>query len=141
MKLKKPIEIIYRPIEVHGAICSIANTIEDGVKSVEWVRASKNQDGFWKESEITIDKILSHSIDHLSLTDAEKINEGIIAYEWMAKEVRIDKTPSHIDLIKFTEDKFDKLFKDEDEKKIKDSETKLQKMKKWIKYILTEKTY
>ena len=99
MALKKPIEIIEHPIEIHGNICSIAITTDGKYRTIEWVRAKDEQDGYWIESEITIDKIYDFKIDHKFLSDAERIHEGITEYKWIAEEIRKDKTPSHINLI------------------------------------------
>ena len=80
MTLKKPIEITEHPIEIHGNICSIAITTDGKYRTVEWVRAKDEKDGYWIESEITIDKINDFKIDHKFLSDAERIHEGITEY-------------------------------------------------------------
>ena len=102
MALKKPIEIIEHPIEIHGNICSIAITTDDKYRTIEWVRAKDEKDGYWIESEITIDKIYDFKINHKLLSDAERIHEGITEYKWIAEEIRKDKIPSHINLIEST---------------------------------------
>ena len=107
MALKKPIEITEHPIEIHGKICSIAITADGKYRTVEWVRAKDEKDGYWIESEITIDKIYDFKIDHKLLSDAEKIHEGITEYKWIAEEIRKDKTPSHINLIEGTHKKIE----------------------------------
>ena len=105
MALKKPIEITEHPIEIHGSICSIAITTDGKYRTIEWVRAKDEKDGYWIESEITIDKIYDFKIDHKLLSDAERIHEGITEYKWIAEEIRKDKTPSHINLIESTHKK------------------------------------
>ena len=102
MALKKPIEITEHPIEIHGNICSIAITTDGKYRAIEWVRAKDEKDGYWIESEITIDKIYDFKIDHKILSDVERIHEGITGYKWIAEEIRKDKNPSHINLIKNT---------------------------------------
>jgi len=102
MALKKPIEITEHPIEIHGNICSIAITTDGKHRTIEWVRAKDEKDGYWIESEITIDKFYDFKIDHKLLSDAERIHEGITEYKWIAEEIRKDKTPSHINLIERT---------------------------------------
>ena len=77
MTLKKPIEITEHPIEIHGNICSIAITTDGKYRTVEWVRAKDEKDGYWIESEITIGKIYDFKIDHKLLSDAERMHEGI----------------------------------------------------------------
>ena len=69
MALKKPIEITEHPIEIHGNICSIAITTDGKNRTIEWVRAKDEKDGYWIESEITIDKIYDFKIDHKLLSD------------------------------------------------------------------------
>jgi hypothetical protein len=91
MALKKPIEIIEHPIEIHGNICSIAITTDGKYRTIEWVRAKDEKDGYWIESEITIDKIYDFKIDHKLLSDAERIHEGITEYKWIAEEIRKEK--------------------------------------------------
>ena len=103
--LKKPIEITEHPIEIRGNICSIAITTDGKYRTIEWVRAKDEKDGYWIESEITIDKIYDFKIDHKLLSDAERIHEGITEYKWIAEEIRKDKTPSHINLIERTHKK------------------------------------
>ena len=93
------------PIEIHGKICSIAITIDGKYRTIEWVRAKDEKDGYWIESEITIDKIYDFKIDHKLLSDAERIHEGITEYKWIAEEIRKDKTPSHINMIEGTHKK------------------------------------
>ena len=44
-------------------------------RAIEWVRAKDEKDGYWIESEITIDKIYDFKIDHKLLSDAERIHE------------------------------------------------------------------
>ena len=105
MTLKKPIEITEHPIEIHGKICSIAITTDGKHKTIEWVRAKDEKDGYWIESEITIDKIYDFKINHKLLSDAERMHEGITEYKWIAEEIRKDKTPSHINLIERTHEK------------------------------------
>ena len=107
MTLKKPIEITEHPIEIHGNICSIAITTDGKHRAIEWVRAKDEKDGYWIESEITIDKIYDFKIDHKLLSDAERIHEGITEYKWIAEEIRKDKTPSHINLIENTHKKME----------------------------------
>ena len=107
MALKKPIEITEHPIEIDGNICSIAITTDGKYKTIEWVRAKDEKDGHWIESEITIDKIYDFKIDHKLLSDVERIHEGITEYKWIAEEIRKDKTPSHINLIKGTHKKIE----------------------------------
>ena len=107
MTLKKPIEITEHPIEIHGNICSIAITTDGKHRTVEWVRAKDEKDGYWIESEITIDKIYDFKINHKLLSDAEKIHEGITEYKWIAEEIRKDKIPSHINLIESTHKKME----------------------------------
>ena len=107
MALKKPIEITEHPIEIHGNICSIAITTDDKYRTIEWVRAKDEKDGYWIESEITTDKIYDFKIDHKLLSDAEKIHEGITEYKWIAEEIRKDKIPSHINLIESTHKKME----------------------------------
>ena len=141
MTLKKPIEIIKAPIEVHGKICAIANKIGGGARSVEWIRATKDKDGYWIASNISIGKILEHTLDHPPLSDAEKAREGILSMDWMAEIERKDKKPSHIDLVKSFNDEFLQKVKDEEIDKAKASETKLQKVYRLLKYYLTEKQY
>ena len=102
MTLKKPIEITEYPIEIHGNIYSIAITTDGKHRTIEWVRAKDEKDGYWIESEITIDKIYDFKIDHTLLSDAERIHEGITEYKWIAEEIRKDKTPFHINLIEST---------------------------------------
>jgi len=103
--LKKPIEITEHPIEIHGNICSIAITTDGKYISIEWVRAKDEKDGYWIESEITIDKIYDVKNDHKLLSDVERMHEGITEYKWIAEEIRKDKTPSHINLIERTHKK------------------------------------
>ena len=105
MTLKKPIEITEHPIEIHGNICSIAIATDGKYRTIEWVRAKDEKDGYWIESEITIDKFYDFKIDHKLLSDAERIHEGITEYKWIAEEIRKDKTPSHINLIERTHKK------------------------------------
>ena len=105
MTLKKPIEITEHPIEIHGNICSIAITTDGKHRTIEWVRAKDEKDGYWIESEITIDKIYDFKINHKLLSDAEKMHEGITEYKWIAEEIRKDKIPSHINLIESTHKK------------------------------------
>ena len=107
MTLKKPIEITEHPIEIHGNICSIAITTDGKHRTIEWVRAKDEKDGYWIESEITIDKIYDFKINHKLLSDAEKIHEGITEYKWIAEEIRKDKIPSHINLIESTHKKME----------------------------------
>jgi len=107
MAFKKLIEITEHPIEIHGNICSIAITTDGKYRTVEWVRAKDEKDGYWIESKITIDKIYDFKIDHKLLSDAEKIHEGITEYKWIAEEIRKDKTPSHINLIERTHKKME----------------------------------
>ena len=107
MALKKPIEITEHPIEIHGNICSIAITTDGKHRTIEWVRAKDEKDGYWIESEITIDKIYDFKINHKLLSDAEKIHEGITEYKWIAEEIRKDKIPSHINLIESTHKKME----------------------------------
>ena len=107
MALKKPIEITEHPIEIHGNICSIAITTDGKHRTIEWVRAKDEKDGYWIESEITIDKIYDFKIDHKLLSDAERIHEGITEYKWIAEEIRKDKIPSHINLIESTHKKME----------------------------------
>ena len=107
MTLKKPIEITEHPIEIHGKICSIAITTDGKHRAVEWVRAKDEKDGYWIESEITIDKIYDFKINHKLLSDSEKIHEGITEYKWIAEEIRKDKIPSHINLIESTHKKIE----------------------------------
>ena len=111
--LKKPIEITEHPIEIHGNICSIAITTDGKHRTIEWVRAKDEKDGYWIESEIAIAKIYDFKIDHNLLTDAEKMHEGITEYKWIAEEVRKDKTPSHINLIENTHKKMEENKKTE----------------------------
>ena len=94
-----------KPIEIHGNICSIAITTDGKYRTIEWVRAKDEKDGYWIESEITIDKFYDFKIDHKLLSDAERIHEGITEYKWIAEEIRKDKTPSHINLIERTHKK------------------------------------
>ena len=108
MTLKKPIEITEHPIEIHGNICSIAITTDGKYRTIEWVRAKNEKDGYWIESEITIDKIYDFKIDHKLLSDVERIHEGITEYKWIAEEIRKDKTPSHINLIESAHKKMEK---------------------------------
>jgi len=108
MALKKPIEIIEYPIEIHGNICSIAITTDGKYRAIEWVRAKDEKDGYWIESEITIDKIYDFKIDHKLLSDAERMHEGITEYKLIAEEIRKDKIPSHINLIESTHKKMEK---------------------------------
>ena len=105
MALKKPIEITEHPIEIHGNICSIAITTDGKHRAIEWVRAKDEKDGYWIESEITIDKFYDFKIDHKLLSDTERIYEGITEYKWIAEEIRKDKIPSHINLIESTHKK------------------------------------
>ncbi len=105
--LKKPIEITEHPIEIHWKICSIAITADGKYRTVEWVRAKDEKDGYWIESEITIDKIYDFKIDHKLLSDAERMHEGITEYKLIAEEIRKDKTPSHINLIESTHKKME----------------------------------
>ena len=105
MTLKKPIEITEHPIEIHGNICSIAITTDGKHRAIEWVRAKDEKDGYWIESEITIDKIYDFKINHKLLSDAERMHEGITEYKWIAEEIRKDKIPSHINLIESTHKK------------------------------------
>ena len=107
MALKKPIEITEHPIEIHGNICSIAITTDGKHRTIEWVRAKDEKDGYWIESEITIDKIYDFKINHKLLSDAERIHEGITEYKWIAEEIRKDKIPSHINLIESTHKKME----------------------------------
>ena len=107
MALKKPIEITEHPIEIHGNICSIAITTDGKHRAVEWVRAKDEKDGYWIESEITIDKIYDFKINHKLLSDAERMHEGITEYKWIAEEIRKDKIPSHINLIESTHKKME----------------------------------
>ena len=107
MALKKPIEITEHPIEVHGNICSIAITTDGKYRTIEWVGAKDEKDGYWTESEITIDKIYDFKIDNKPLSDVERIHEGITEYKWIAEEIRKDKTPSHISLIESTHKKME----------------------------------
>ena len=97
-----------KPIEIHGNICSIAITTDGKHRTIEWVRAKDEKDGYWIESEITIDKIYDFKINHKLLSDAEKIHEGITEYKWIAEEIRKDKIPSHINLIESTHKKMEK---------------------------------
>jgi len=113
MALKKPIEITEHPIEIHGNICSIAITTDGKHRTIEWVRAKDEKDGYWIESEITIDKIYDFKINHKLLSDAEKIHEGITEYKWIAEEIRKDKIPSHINLIESTHKKMEENKKTE----------------------------
>ena len=113
MALKKPIEITEHPIEIHGNICSIAITTDGKHRAIEWVRAKDEKDGYWIESEITIDKIYDFKINHKLLSDAEKMHEGITEYKWIAEEIRKDKTPSHINLIENTHKKMEENKKTE----------------------------
>ena len=122
MALKKPIEITEHPIEIHGNICSIAITTDGKHRTIEWVRAKDEKDGYWIESEITIDKIYDFKIDHKLLSDAERIHEGITEYKWIAEEIRKDKTPSHINLIESTHKKIElnsEIWKTHQEKEAK----------------------
>ena len=107
MTLKKPIEITEHPIEIHGNICSIAITTDGKHRAIEWVRAKDEKDGYWIESEITIDKIYDFKINHKLLSDAERMHEGITEYKWIAEEIRKDKIPSHINLIESTHKKME----------------------------------
>jgi hypothetical protein len=107
MALKKPIEITEHPIEIHGNICSIAITTDGKHRSIEWVRAKDEKDGYWIESEITIDKIYDFKINHELLSDAERMHEGITEYKLIAEEIRKDKIPSHINLIESTHKKME----------------------------------
>ena len=141
MALKKPIEIIRHPIEVDGAICSVAKTTDRSTRSIEWESAKDGKDGYWKESEKSIGKIVFHNIEHKILTDAERINEGITPHEWIAQEIRKDKTPSHLDRIESTGKRIIEEIKAKEQEKALASETKLQKISRWVKYILTEKQY
>ena len=118
MPLKKPIEITEHPIEIHGNICSIAITTDGKHRTIEWVRAKDEKDGYWIESEITIDKIYDFKINHKLLSDAEKIHEGITEYMWIAEEIRKDKIPSHINLIESTHKKMEEDKKTELNSKI-----------------------
>jgi len=113
MALKKPIEIIEHPIEIHGNICSIAITTDGKHRAIEWVRAKDEKDGYWIESEITIDKIYDFKINHKLLSDAERMHEGITEYKWIAEEIRKDKIPSHINLIESTHKKMEENKKTE----------------------------
>ena len=108
MAFKKLIEITEHPIEIHGKICSITITADGKYRTVEWVKAKDEKDGYWIESEITIDKIYDFKIDHKLLSDVERIHEGITEYKWIAEEIRKDKTPSHINLIESTHKKMEK---------------------------------
>ena len=98
-KIKKPIEIIRHPIEMHGKICSTARTKDDGATTVEWVRQTKQKDGYWTKSKITFTQLLIFELSHIPLTDADRWREGITSEDWVAKEIRKDKKPSHIDCI------------------------------------------
>jgi hypothetical protein len=117
MALKKPIEITEHPIEIQGNICSIAITTDGKNRTIQWVRAKDEKDGYWIESKITIDEIYDFKIDHKPLSDVERMHEGITEYKWIADEIRKDKTPSHINLIESTYKKIE-----EDKKTERNSE-------------------
>ena len=74
MAFKKLIEITEHPIEIHGKICSITITADGKYRTVEWVKAKDEKDGYWIESEITIDKIYDFKIDHKLLSDVERMH-------------------------------------------------------------------
>ena len=95
-KIKKPIEIIRHPIEMHGKICSTARTKDDGATTVEWVRQTKQKDGYWTKSKITFTQLLIFELSHIPLTDADRWREGITSEDWVAKEIRKDKKPSFV---------------------------------------------
>ena len=85
----------------HVAIC-VKSKFNASYKDIE-----DEKDGYWIESEITIDKIYDFKINHKLLSDAEKIHEGITEYKWIAEEIRKDKIPSHINLIESTHKKME----------------------------------
>ena len=78
MALKKPIEITEHPIKIHGNICSIAITTDGKHRTIEWVRAKDEKDGYWIESEIAIDKIYDF-----------KINQGLIQWHRILRDILI----------------------------------------------------
>ena len=132
MALKKPIEITEHPIEIHGNICSIAITTDGKYRTIEWVRAKDEKDGYWIESKITIDEIYDFKIDHKPLSDVERMHEGITEYKLIAEEIRKDKIPSHINLIGSTHKKTE----EEDKKTELNSEIWKKHQKKEAKDLL-----